>query len=320
MADTSLRLLRLLTLLQSRRYWPGPDLATRLDVTARTLRRDVDRLRSLGYPVQSSSGPAGGYALSAGKALPPLMLEDDEVLAVVMGLRLAGIGAGSGMEEAGLRALTKLEQVMPTRLRQRTRGLHGAFSPLGMAGPAVDADRLSTLANACRDQVRVAFDYESRDGERSHREVEPHALVSGGARWYLAAWDVDRADWRTFRVDRIDGRIAIGQRFLPRPLPGGNAAAYVSKSVASTQYPVQARLILAAPLATMQQYISPLAGQLTRVDDSHCLLECGASSAEWIAAHLAAFDIDFTVLEPAQLRDTLRQMARRLVRAAKRQG
>ncbi len=320
MLDTSIRLLRLLTLLQARRYWSGPDLARRLDVTARTLRRDIDRLRSLGYPVQSSSGPAGGYSLGAGATLPPLMLEDDELLAVVLGLRLAAISTGSGMEESGLRALAKLEQVMPTRLRRRVRGLHGAVAPLVMSAPVVDAGRLSVLANACRDQVGITFGYETRDGRRDRRDVQPHALVSTGSRWYLVSWDRGRNDWRTFRVDRIDGRITTGARFLPRPIPGGDAAAFVSRSVSTSQYAVQARLILNAPAERMKQYISPLAGQLSPIGPDRCLLECGADAAEWIAAHLAAFEVDFAVLEPPDLRTRLRRMASRLSRAARREA
>jgi predicted DNA-binding transcriptional regulator YafY len=319
MLDTSIRLLRLLTLLQARRYWPGPELAGRLDVTARTLRRDIDRLRGLGYPVQSSSGPAGGYSMGAGTALPPLMLEDDEVLAVVLGLRLAAIGAGSGMEESGLRALAKLEQVMPARLRRRARGLHSAFAPLRVAGPPIDADRLSTLANACRDEVCVTFNYTTKDGRSDRRNGEPHALVSTGSRWYLVCWDRRRSDWRTFRVDRIEGRITTGTRFLPRPIPGGDAAAFVSRSVSTTQYAIQARLILHAPIERMKQYISPLTGQLARLDDARCLLECGAHSAEWIAIHLAAFDVEFEVLKPPELGAQLREMAARLLRSARRE-
>jgi predicted DNA-binding transcriptional regulator YafY len=315
---TATRLLRLLTLLQTRRYWTGPQLAERLDVTVRTLRRDMDRLRSLGYPVDSSAGPAGGYALGAGATLPPLMLDDDEVLAVVLGLRLAATGAGVGLEDAGVNALAKLEQVMPRRLRRRVRALHRAVTPLTMAGPPVDSARLSTLASACRDELCVTFDYETQDGRRTHREVEPHALVNAGARWYVVCWDRDRSDWRTFRADRISGGIRTKSRFLPRAIPGGDAAAFVSRSVSTTQYPVQATLILHAPLERARQTISPLAGQLEPVDDEHCLLRTGAHSATWIAAYLAAFNVEFNVAEPPELVAELRAMAKRLSAAARR--
>lgn len=315
MLDTSTRLLRLLTLLQARRYWSGTELARQLDVTPRTLRRDVGRLRDLGYPVQSATGPAGGYALGAGAKLPPLLLEDDEVLAVVLGLRLAASGAAAGMEESGLRALTKLEQMLPARLRKRVHGLHAAVASLAMAAPAVDMKRLGTLAAACRDQLCVAFRYEAQDGRRSDRDVEPHALVCAGSRWYLLGWDRQRCDWRTFRVDRIAGRIVNGARFLPRPVPGRDPAAYVAHSVSTSQYPLRARIVLHAPLERMAQFISPLAGRLERIDAERCLLETGAQSPEVLAAHLAAFGVGFEVLEPVELVVQLRKMADRLAAA-----
>jgi len=316
MLDTSARLLRLLALLQARRYWPGAELAQRLQITARTLRRDVDKLRSLDYPVQSSTGPAGGYALGAGASLPPLLLEDDEALAVALGLRLAAVGVVGGMEESGLRALTKLEQVLPRRLRKRVRGWHAAVAPLGMGEPTVDAERLSALAGACRDQVRIMFGYQGQDGARSDREAEPHALVCAGSRWYLLAWDCRRGDWRTFRVDRIVGRTTCGARFLPRAVPGGDPAAYVARSVSITQYPLRARIVLHAPLERMAEYIPPLAGRLERIDEDRCLLETGAQAPEALAGYLAAFGVAFQVLEPPELVAQLREMAARLMRAA----
>jgi len=312
MLDTSARLLRLLALLQARRYWPGPELAARLDVTGRTLRRDVERLRSLGYPVQSSTGVAGGYSLGAGASLPPLLLEDDEGLAVILGLRLAAAGATTGMADASLRALAKLEQVMPHRLRKRLRGLHKAFAPLDMGSPAVDLERLSALAGARRDQVCIEFGYEGQDGRRSQRMVEPHALVSAGARWYLLGWDRDRSDWRTFRIDRMVGRITSGERFVPRPIPGGDPAAYVARSVSTEQYPLRARIVLHASRDRMAQHISPLAGRLEPIDAERCLLQTGAPSVELIAAWLATLNVDFQVLEPPQLIDRLRDMAARI--------
>jgi predicted DNA-binding transcriptional regulator YafY len=317
MLETSARLLRLLTLLQARRYWPGAELADRLGVNARTLRRDVDRLRTLGYPVSSSTGPAGGYMLGAGASLPPLLLEEDEVLAVALGLRLAMTAAATGMEEAGLRALAKLEQMMPARLRKRIRGLHAAVTPLTTGGPVVDMDRLSTLAGACRDETCVAFGYEAQDGKRSTRDVEPHALVCSGERWYLLGWDGQREDWRTFRVDRMVGRITCAARFVPRPVPGGDPAAYVARAVSTTQYPVRARLVLHAPLRQMAEHIPPLAGRLEVIDEERCQLETGAQSAEILAAHLSLLGVGFEVLEPPELVGQLRRMATRLSRAAR---
>ncbi|WP_024890000.1 helix-turn-helix transcriptional regulator [Luteimonas huabeiensis] len=318
MLDTSARLLRLLALLQARRCWSGAELAERLAVTPRTVRRDVERLRSLGYPVRASAGAAGGYTLGAGAALPPLLLDDDEALAVVLGLRLSAVGAVSGMEEAALRALAKLDPLLPLRLRARMRGLHAAMVPLGTAAPAVDAERLTALAGACRDARCIAFGYLDREGRRSEREAEPHALVCADARWYLLAWDRGRGDWRTFRADRIAGRVAEGARFLPRPVPGGDPGAYVWRAVSSDPYRLRARIVLHAPLARMAERIPPLAGRLQALDDARCLLETGAQSAHLLATYVAALDVAFEVLEPPELALRLRALGERLLGAAAR--
>src|ERR1700688_2490239 len=205
MLNTSARLLRLLSLFQARRYWSGAELSERLEVTPRTVRRDVDRLRSLGYPVNSTSGAGGGYQLGAGATLPPLLLDDDEAVAVAVGLRTAASGTVSGIEEASVRALSKLEQVLPSRLSRRVSALHAFIVPLANPGPTVDAATLTAIAAACRDHEELRFGYHSRDGSPSVRAVEPHRLVHTGRRWYLAAWDTDRNYWRTFRVDPIEG-------------------------------------------------------------------------------------------------------------------
>ncbi|MCW5580861.1 MAG: YafY family transcriptional regulator [Luteimonas sp.] len=316
MLETSSRLLRLLSLLQSRRDWAGPELAVRLDITPRTVRRDVDRLRSLGYPVASSPGLAGGYRLAAGSNLPPLLLDDDEALAVSLGLRMATTGTVSGMEDSALRALAKLEQVMPARLRTRVRTLHAAVSPLGVAGPSVPHERLSTLAAACRGLQCIRFDYVDKDGKGGERDVEPHALVCTASRWYLLAWDRARGDWRTFRVDRIAGDVRHGERFLPRKVPGGDAAAYVSRAISVQPYAVRARIVLHAPLARMRERIPPSVGRLTRIDAERCLLETGAPRHDVLACHLAMLDVDFSVEAPAELAKSMRAMARRLSIAA----
>lgn len=318
MLDTSARLLRLLALLQTRRFWSGADLAERMQVTARTVRRDMDRLRSLGYPVRSSAGVAGGYQLAAGATLPPLLLEDDEALAVALGLRMAATGTVTGMEEAAVRTLVKLEQVLPARLRKRVHALHAAVAPLGTAGPRVHAGLLTTLAGACRGEERLTFRYQDHDGRASERRLEPHGVVCTGARWYLVGWDLDRDDWRTFRVDRISGRIVTGQRFVPREIPGGDLAAYVSRTVSTGAYPVRARIVLHAPLARMAELIPPLAASLSRIDDEHCLLESGAQSLEILAGHVAALGVEFEVREPPELAAYMRAMAERLARAAAR--
>lgn len=318
MIETSARLLRLLALLQSRRDWSGADLAARLQVTARTLRRDIDRLRSLGYPVRSSAGPAGGYRLGAGAVLPPLLLDDDEALAVALGLRLAAAGTVTGMEETAVRALAKLEQVLPARLRRRVRALHAAVAPLGVAGPPIDAGALTTLADACRGHESLSFRYRDQQGRGSERLVEPHALVCTAARWYLVGWDRGRGDWRTFRVDRIAGRFAAGPRFLPRPIPGGDPAAYVARAVTSSPYPLRARIVLHAPLEAMAERIPPLAGRLEAIDGRRCLLEAGAHSPGLLALHVALLGVEFEVLEPPELVDHLHALAARIARAARR--
>lgn len=205
MLSSSSRLLRVLSLLQTRSHWAGPELAERLEVHPRTLRRDIDRLRQLGYPVHASSGVAGGYAFRAGQSLPPLLLDDEEALAVAIALQIAAAGTVSGVEESSLRALVKLEQVMPTRLRRRTNALRSAILPMPRIGPTIAAGVLATLATACRDQLQLSFHYRDLRGRASARTVEPQGLVHTGNRWYLVAWDPARDDWRTFRIDRVQG-------------------------------------------------------------------------------------------------------------------
>ena len=316
MLGTSARLLRLLTLLQSRRSWTGAELVRRLEVTARTLRRDVDRLRSLGYPVDSTSGVAGGYRLGAGRELPPLLLDDQEALAVSLGLRTAASGSVTGMEEVALRALTKLEQVMPERLRRRVAALHASIIPLARSGPTVDASTLTAIAGACRDHARLSFGYKGRDDVRTARRVEPAGLVLSGMRWYLVAWDLARADWRTFRVDRIAGKPSAGDTFFPRSPPEGGLAAYVSRSVSQQAYQVRARVLLRAPIAEMATRISPAAGMLESVDAQSCLLHVGVPSLDALAGWMAALGVEFEVRDPPEARAHLRQAAARVLRAA----
>src|ERR687887_2848173 len=219
MLETSARLLRLLSLLQAHREWSGADLADRLGVTPRTVRRDVDRLRELGYPVNASPGTGGGYRLGAGAELPPLLLDDDEAVAVAIGLRTAAGGSVAGIEETSVRALAKLEQVLPAHLRRRVNALQAFTVPAPGTGPTVDAGVLATIASACRDHEGLRFAYQSHDGSSTRRRVEPHRLVHLGWRWYLLAFDLDRDEWRTFRVDRIGRPLSAGARFTPRKLP-----------------------------------------------------------------------------------------------------
>jgi predicted DNA-binding transcriptional regulator YafY len=254
MLETSARLLQLLSLFQGRCYWSGQDLARRLGVTDRTLRRDVDRLRSLGYPIHSTVGAEGGYQLGAGSKMPPLLLGDDEALAVALGLRAAAGGGIEGMEEAAMRALAKIEQLLPSRLSHRLTALQAMIVTRAGPGSPVTIPTLSTLANACRDQHTLRFRYRDEAGSASARSVEPHRLVHTGRRWYLVAWDTDRKDWRTFRVDRIQSRLATGEHFVPRQLPASNLAAYVSGG-AGYAPPCRARIKVFAPAALVAERV-----------------------------------------------------------------
>jgi predicted DNA-binding transcriptional regulator YafY len=315
MVQTSARLLRLLSLFQAQRYWSGGDLAQRLEITSRTLRRDVDRLRSQGYTVHSTSGTAGGYQLGAGAHLPPLLLDDDEAVAVALGLRTAASGSVAGTEEASVRALLKLEQVLPPRLRHRVAALHGFIVPLSRRGPTVDAERLSAIAGACRDHEGIRFLYNDRAGAPSARLVEPHRLVHTGYRWYLAAWDLSRKDWRTFRVDRIEGKLKTSMRFQPRKPPEGDFAAFVSKSLASIPYPYRARITLFAPVEAVAKRVPPSAGVLEAINTDSCLLHTGSHSLDGIAMHLIWLGVEFRVHEPPELLAHLGKLAERMQKA-----
>ncbi|MDT3440249.1 YafY family protein [Pseudofrankia sp. BMG5.37] len=254
-ASPSARMLRLLSLLQTHRYWAGMELADRLGVSARTLRRDVDRLRELGYPVLASRGVAGGYQLRAGAAVPPLLLDDDEAVAIVVGLRAAVAGPVAGIEEPAVRALAKVAQVIPRRLRHRADALGAYTVPVPVGGPPVDAGMLTAIALAARAEERLRFGYTDREGAATHRHVEPHRLVSLSGRWYLVGFDVDRSDWRTFRLDRIAQPLTTGARFRPRPLPGGDAGAFVRAAVRSVPARQQADVLVWAPAGEVAQVV-----------------------------------------------------------------
>lgn len=319
MLTSSNRLLRLLSLLQTRRHWSGADLAQALEVHPRTLRRDIERLRELGYPIQASSGVAGGYAFRAGHALPPLLLDDEEALTVAITLRTAATGTVAGIEEAALRALVKLEQVMPARLRHKMDALRSALVPLARHTPLVDASLLAALAAACRDQLRVRFDYTDGRGQPSTRQVEPQGLAHTGWRWYLVAWDPAREDWRTFRLDRIGGAVTPGTHFRPRPPPdGGDLRGYVARSVGQGANTEQARIVLHAPRAAMAARIPSWAGELEALDDGRCLLCCAGQSMDALSYWLLALDVEFDVLAPAALVQRLRQACERIDRMLRR--
>jgi predicted DNA-binding transcriptional regulator YafY len=319
MLQTSARLLRLLSLLQARTDWSGQELADRLGVTTRTVRNDVERLRSLGYPVHASPGVGGGYRLGAGAALPPLLLDDDEAVAVAVGLRTAAGGTVTGIEETSLRALAKLEQVLPSRLRHRVNALQAATVEIPAPGPTVGPEVLTAIAGACRDRQRLRFDYRDHDGSASIRTVEPHRLVHDRGRWYLVAWDVDRADWRTFRADRIQPRIPTGPRFAPRELPGGDVVTYLLRGVGSATWRYRARVRVHAPAAQVAGRLPP-AVVVEAVDEHTCIVNVGSDTPLMLAVYLGMLDADFEVGEPRELVEQLQTLADRYRCAITRTG
>jgi predicted DNA-binding transcriptional regulator YafY len=317
--DPTARALQLLSLLQTYKFWPGSELAERLDVSSRTLRRDVDRLRELGYPVDATPGVAGGYRLTAGAHMPPLVLDDDEAVAMAVGLRAAAGTSVAGIEDTALRAMAKLEQVLPDRLRRRVKAVHGNVSQLrwGGDGPTVDAEALAVLAQACRDHEQVRFDYQRRDGEDSRRLVEPHQLVSSGRRWYLAAWDVRRDDWRTFRLDRLTDPKLAGVRFSPRPIPGGDAAAYVAQSLGERPLPFTATALVTATLDEAEAALRWIDARVEVVDATTCRVRLKAEAMPWLDTMVAMLAISFPlrIEEPDDLRPRLQALSARLAEA-----
>lgn len=306
MGDTPGRMLDLLSLLQARRSWSGAELASRLEVTERTLRRDVDRLRSLGYPVEAVPGRYGGYRLGRGGSLPPLMLNDDEAVAVAIGLREAVDGTVAGLEEAATSILAKLEQILPTHLAGRVRAVSSSMSTLqhrrSDAGNRVEAAHLVLFAAACAAKERVRFDYTDKGGSGSSRLVEPIGLVRSGAHWYLAAWDKDRSDWRTFRVDRIRKPTNIGTRFELADPP--DPVALVTAGLASMPYPYMARIRVPLPLAEASRVI-PRTVALAERPDGSTVVEIGSTTMERMMFYLAGLRPACEVLEPEELRSAL---------------
>ncbi|MER5637155.1 YafY family protein [Kitasatospora sp. NPDC002227] len=324
MANTSARTLRLLSLLQTHRYWPGEELADRLGVSVRTLRRDVDRLRELGYPVEAQRGVDGGYQLAAGAALPPLVIDDEEAVALAVGLQAAAEGAVEGIAEASVRVLAKVVQVMPGRLRRRVEALRAMTVPVadrfGGAGAAVDPDGLTVLALACRDSEQLGFGYATADGRRSDRLVEPHRLVCLHRRWYLVAYDLTRQDWRTFRVDRISTPQGGGARFRPRALPAADAAEFVRARIEGVPRPYLVEALVAAPAETVRAQV----GRWGEIEESdtpgHCRLRMTADSLDWPMMALGSLGAEFRVLAPPELRSHLADWSARFARAAASAG
>ncbi|MEU3143719.1 YafY family protein [Streptomyces sp. NPDC006999] len=322
MVETSARLLRLLSLLQAHREWCGADLAERLGVSSRTLRRDVDRLRGLGYPVNASPGTGGGYQLGAGAELPPLLLDDDEAVAVAVGLRTAAGQGIEGIGETSVRALAKLEQVLPNRLRRRVGALNAVTVPMlrGPGADAVDPALLTELAQLCRDTERLRFEYRDHEGATRRRTVEPHRLVCSERRWYLVAWDLGREDWRTFRVDRVTPKPPHGPRFVPREPPAGDLASYVSRGVSTRAYASQAAIRLLVPVEEAAERISPSTGALRADGPDACVLSTGAASFDALMVHVLLLGFEFEVLEPAGLVEEIATARDRLSRALSRAG
>ena len=317
MLETSARLLRLLSLLQTPREWTGPQLAERLGVSTRTVRNDVERLRNLGYPVDATRGAVGGYRLGAGAQLPPLLLDDEEAVAVAVGLRTAASGSISGIEETSLRALAKVEKVLPSRLRRRVGALQTYVASVSTDSnaPRVDASVLTGLTAACRDRELVRFDYEDRGKAGSRRIAEPYGLVNWGRRWYLVAWDRDREDWRTFRVDRMKPKFPAGPKFPPRALPDEDLARYVSDRVSAAPWRIAAQITVHAPAAIVAERIPSYFGTIQSVDTETCVLSSGNDNAEMFAAYLGMIGFDFTVTSPPELVAAVRKLGERYRKA-----
>ncbi|GAB3749971.1 helix-turn-helix transcriptional regulator [Microlunatus parietis] len=315
MTSTSARLLTLLGLLESSRAWSGPELADRLGVTTRTVRTDVERLRDLGYPVQAVSGVGGGYRLGAGAVLPPLLLDDEEAVAIVLGLVGVADGSVTGIEESSVRALTKLDRILPPRLRARAAVLRDSTTTVRRADPRIDPATITAIANACRDHQGLRFDYTTVEGVTALRRVDPQRLVHH-RRWYLVGYDTDRDDWRTFRLDRIRLRTPGGPRFRPRPDPDGDAATYLARVFGEHARRVQVTVTLEVPAAEVIGWMRPEWGEVTAIDERSSQFRTAADSYELAAISIGLIGVPFRVVEPPSFADYVRAMGQRLLDAA----
>ena len=314
--ETSARLLRLLGLLQTRRDWNGPQLAEELGVTTRTIRKDIDRLRELGYPVHAAPGIAGGYRLGAGTSLPPLLLDDEEAVAIAIGLRSAGASGGvSGIGDASMRALAKLDQVLPTHLHRRVTALHASTVTIAPPAPAVEATVLTALAAAVRDRQRLRFAYRRHDGDSRPRVADPHRLVHTRGRWYLVGWDLARDAWRIYRVDRMELSSHTGPRFSPRPEPENDIVAYVERRLGQAMWRHRARVKVHAPADQVIARVPP-AVIVEAVDERTCFANVGSDSAHELALWLGLIDADFEAGDDRELAAQLRQIGERYIAAA----
>jgi predicted DNA-binding transcriptional regulator YafY len=313
MLKTSARLLRLLWLLQSRRYWSGAELSERVEVDTRTVRRDIDRLRELGYAVEASPGLGGGYQLKAGSALPPVLLDDEEAVTVAVAVRAAASSIGQ-MEETAVRLLAKLDQLLPLRLRKRASALHSVTLSVARPESAPSIDVLTQIACACRDHLRLRIGYRDRAGNVTSRALEPMRLAHTGRLWYLVAWDTQRKDWRTFRMDRVERLGSTGPPFTPRDFPG-DIAEYVSRSIRQVPYRYRMRIRLQGSAAELAKRIPSWCGVLEVLDEESCALSTGADSFEALAAQLILTGVDFVILDAPECVAGLREIAARLERA-----
>lgn len=319
MMETSARLLRLLTLLQSRREWSGPALAARLGVSARTVRTDIDRIRSLGYDVAAAPGVGGGYRLRSGTAVPPLFLEPEEAVAVAVGLRTAANANVDGIGAHALGALAKLEQLLPTAVQDQVRAVQTAIVAGPDEDPQVHLDVLRVLADACRDSRETRLDYCDHAGAITERRVEPLRLVQSARRWYLVAWDIGRTGWRTFRADRVEAARLLSARFVPREPPASDLARYVAARTGSAMWRHRAVLLVQAPADVIAAKV-PAAVEVEPVDADQCLARVGSDSLDQLALYIGMLDADFQVLEPADLIPRLAVLAGRYGRAAAHSG
>ncbi|MFE1321101.1 helix-turn-helix transcriptional regulator [Kitasatospora phosalacinea] len=322
MADTGARTLRLLTLLQSHRFWPGEELSSRLGVSPRTLRRDVDRLRELGYPVEARRGVDGGYQLAAGAALPPLVIDDEEAVALAVGLQVAADNAVEGLAEASVRVLAKVVQVMPARLRRRVEALRTVTVPADWrvdTAARIDPDVLTAVALACRDTERLRFRYEAAGGAATERHAEPHGLVRLGRRWYLVAYDLTRQDWRTFRLDRLAGPEPTGARFLPRTLPAADAAEFVRAGLQGLPRPYLVEALVEAPAAAVRKRLGSWA-EVREAGPGRSRVLMKADSLEWPAMALGSLGADFAVASPPELSALLAAWGERFTRCTRADG
>lgn len=317
MLTTSARLLQLLGLLQNGRPWAGPDLASHLDIETRTVRRDIERLRSLGYPVRSLRGAGGGYQLGAGRHLPPLLLDADEALAVAVGLRSAAVASIAGAGDAAGRALSKLDRVLPPEVRTQLATMSTGLVTLAGGAPPVSSADISAVLRACDSRVLLRFDYRSSEGDSTSRDTEPHRLVHAGRRWYLVAYDRDRNDWRTFRVDRMSG-LSSSTFTFPLRTPPADAGELVSRAISTAPYRYQARVEVELPPDRLTELVPPTVGAVMPLGAGASVLLTGSDSLDALAWHLISLHCPFRVLEPVELVDRFAELAREVDTAHRR--